>query len=217
MRKLSTILYVCLIIAGITSNSNASILLNGNFDDPVDGLTGSWGVFSTITGWETTTGPGIEVQQNTVVTAESGNQYIELDSHGYPNSNTRMEQQNIWLAEGNYFLNFYYMPRTNTTNDNGIQFGISQNNTDLFTWEVDSIRSQWETWELVSEKFSITTAANYNLYFSASGISSNGSSSSLGGFIDTVSLVPNPEPATMLLLGFGLIGIAGIARKKIRP
>ncbi len=40
--------------------------------------------------------------------------------------------------------------------------------------------------------------------------------SGLTGFIDNATLVHAPEPATMLLLGSGLLGLAGIARKKFK-
>jgi len=207
-----------LLIVGITSTSSASLLTNGNFDTDV-GLTGSgWNVFEKgIPGWTTTDGPGIEVQRNTVVPAQSGYQYIELDSHyGLDgNSNTRMEQQNIFLTAGNYVLDFYYRPRTNNLDDNGIQFGFSDGSTDILSWNVDEINSQWTDWQLVSESFSITTEGSYNLFFAATGnYPTYGKSNTLGGFIDTVSLTPTPEPATMILLGFGLIGLAGVARRK---
>lgn len=38
----------------------------------------------------------------------------------------------------------------------------------------------------------------------------------LYGHSDSVSAVPNPEPTPMLLLGSGLIGVAGYIRKKRR-
>lgn len=40
--------------------------------------------------------------------------------------------------------------------------------------------------------------------------------SGLTGFIDNATLTHAPEPATMLLLGSGLLGLAGMARKKFK-
>jgi hypothetical protein len=43
-----------------------------------------------------------------------------------------------------------------------------------------------------------------------------GNSDRLGGYIDAVNLTPVPEPATMLLFGSGIIGLASALRRKIR-
>ena len=49
-----------------------ALLINADFDFDI-GLTGTqWAVFDSIPGWAKTTGPGIEVQRNTVATAFSG-------------------------------------------------------------------------------------------------------------------------------------------------
>lgn len=203
------ILFVLFVSIAINSTPVAATLLqNGDFEAGV-GLTGTqWKVFDNIPGWTAQSGPGIEVQRNTVVQAHSGDQYIELDSHSKP-GNSQMGQ-NVYLGAGSYLFEFFYQPRTNHNDDNGINYFIG----DLFSWSVDGTSSTWPDWGLVSQTFEIVRAGDYNVGFNAFGDRGFTGGNTLGGFIDSASLTPVPEPATMFLFGTGLLGLAGVARRR---
>lgn len=211
MKKLSALFALSCLFSAllITAPAHANLLTNGNFDANLAGYpttaggTG-WGVYASIPGWTAYIGAGIEVQQTGAVqgvVAHSANQYVELDSHPASNSNSGMKQD-VYLSTGWYDFDFYYQPRTGTTNDNGITYGI----LNLYNWPIDGVIPP-SGWRPVSQQFQITADGNYSVYFSAFGIENT-----LGGFIDTVSLASVPEPGTLLFLGLGLLSVVGIRR-----
>lgn len=217
MKKLLVIVFASFLIFGIAGVAAANLITNGDFETVehylgtengiyLDELAdGQWDVYDVIPGWAKYDGNGIEIQRSAVVAAYSPKNYVELDSES-PLSNSGMVQF-VNLTEGYYELSFWYRPRTNALNDNGINvLFMNENNVVL---SVDGISSEIDEWTQYSVSLYAPSTDSWGIGFHATGLENE-----YGGFLDDIQLNAVPEPATLLLLGFGILSLVGLRRKE---
>jgi hypothetical protein len=207
----STALSAATVVNGDFESTDTSIgVANGNTLDNLQSGPGlSWDVFSSIPGWSTGSGPGIEVQttRSGFITPNSGDHYVELDSHGAA-SNSSM-YQDIAFTQGTYQLSFWYSPRVNNGGGtNTVDYSIGSALSGSINGPgADAAFGVWT--QIVSDTFTVASDTTLRLSFQASG-----EDETLGGFIDNVSITAVPLPAAAWLFGSALFGLITMRRRK---
>lgn len=198
---------VALLAAVAHGAQAASLLLNGSFESTPQ-ASGSWAVYASIPGWTTTAGAGIEVRNNVAGTAQDGKNFVELDSHPGPNSNSWMAQ--TFNSPGAMLeVSYWYAARSGTgPATNGIEVWLNGANVGgLFSPGDSGLGTSNTNWTLYTATLTGFAGSN-TLEFRAVG-----KADTLGGSLDNVSVEAVPLPGTLGLLGLGLAGL-GMTRRR---
>jgi hypothetical protein len=208
MKKIISSLAIATTAWGLHSAANANLVVNGSFEDvsPAPGLqtqaNGTWSIYSTIDGWTTTAGPGIEVRNNIAGTASNGFNYVELDSTG----NTTMAQSLLTSAGSYYALTFDYSGRAGVAAaSNGIEV----------LWNNVVVNLNPITANGIGQSNHLWTGYSFGVYGTGSDVlsfRSVGTQDSLGGSLDNVRVVS--EPGILATLGLGLLAL-GWSRRRV--
>jgi hypothetical protein len=91
---------------GCAHAAGGNIVVNGSFESQAQ-ASGSWSVYSSLTGWSTISGSGIELRDNVAGSAFDGHNFVELDSY----SNSAMAQTLTTASGSLYTLSFAYSGR----------------------------------------------------------------------------------------------------------
>lgn len=173
-----------------------NLLANGGFESTAV-ANGSWVNVSTTPGWTWLAGPGtgFEIRNNVAGAAQEGSNYIELDTTG----NTLIGQYLDNLSTGTrYDLSFWYSPREfQAASTNGLQVFWNGVLLDATLTGLGASGNDW-----TQHQYRVTAQSGRNLLSFAS----VGSSDSVGGNLDNVSLNRVPEPGTMALTLAALAG-----------
>lgn len=175
------------------------LVSNGGFETS-SVASGSWEITKNLAGWKTDAQLGVEVRNHVAGDAYAGQRYVELDTTG----NSWISQTLATSAGSTYALSFAYAPREGVAAaSNGIEVFWNGVSKGVYTGNGGS----GNAWNLYT--MNLAGLGNTGeLKFVAVG-----TSDSVGGSLDAVSVTAVPEPATLATMALGL-GLIGLTRRR---
>lgn len=197
MKKILTTVALLAASAGVLAQN---IVVDGGFESQSQ-AAGSWNVYSSLPGWSTVSGSGVELRNGIAGNAFEGSNYIELDSY----NNSAISQTLATTAGGTYIVSFEYSARGGVSlASNPVQ--VFWNGTLLDTVALDGSNQSGNVWHQYS--YAVQALGKDALKFAASGTSDG-----YGGSLDAVTVSAVPEPSTYALMAAGLV-LVGFSRRR---
>ncbi|MCA9534760.1 MAG: DUF642 domain-containing protein [Myxococcales bacterium] len=159
-----------------------NLLVNGGFEQPRLNH-GTWQVFGALPGWQLSSGPGIEVQNNVAGRPAEGSQYVELDSHA-----SSAIYQDVQTVPGQYYeLRVAFSARPGTPRmDNSV--AVVLNGQVVHTLDAEGSQLGDTQWAYQSIQFQATSSST------RVELRHVGRSNGLGGYVDDVSVTAISGP-----------------------
>ncbi|MBN1207375.1 MAG: DUF5011 domain-containing protein [Myxococcaceae bacterium] len=178
-------------VSAAHAQAPSELVVNGGFESPALGA-GSWNVLQSISGWTTSSGCGIELQNHVAGSPLEGAQHVELDSH----CPTTIFQNLNTVAGRSYLLSFGYSPRPGVV-DNRIRAYWGEQ----WVGELNANGSGLAdtSWQHVTMRVTAPGSSTRLLFADTSW------ADSVGGYIDAVSVtdacLADPGLPTLVLHG----------------